>query len=206
MFGGVTTERTATNDCDVRQRRSEHASGSASRPAVPDALQGSLAATRCPTTCSSADRCRPCRAPSIAGELHLQQRVRGRRRSRGANSRTVNLVEPNDDVPATTRRSSTAWPRGRSGSADKRLQAYMDVFNLLNASTRGLGQHDVHATAPPTNRGSEPLVVMQARRLPVRRAVRLLEVRDAADRRTRDADSADGSVSSSPSSVRSCSL
>ena len=75
----------------------------------------------------------------------------------GANSRTTNLVEPNtmfyDYQTQLDGRASRSFRFGR-----RRVQAYVDVFNLLNASS---------VASVNTTFGANwlrPLVVMQARR------------------------------------------
>src|SRR5262249_51830069 len=78
------------------------------------------------------------------------------------NSRTVNLVQPNTMFLDYQTQVDASFRRSFRLGGTKRLQGYMDVFNILNASTVA----SVNTTyALTNNQWLKPLVVMQARRL-----------------------------------------
>ena len=79
------------------------------------------------------------------------------------NSRVINLVEPNTMFLDYQTQVDGRVARSFHLGTTRRLQTYMDFFNLLNAST----VVSVNTTYLPgaSNQWLKPLVVMQGRRL-----------------------------------------
>jgi hypothetical protein len=143
-FGGVTTDRTATNNCDgpVTTTQSATLSGPASDPnvlrfcnQVPPfrTLYKASAASPLPygLQLSGSFQARP--AVSQAGNYTINSALAGVPLT-GGGTLTVNLVNPTtrfyDYVSQLDMRVARTFRLGRT-----RLQGFVDIFNVLNAST-----------------------------------------------------------------------
>jgi hypothetical protein len=133
VLGGITTERTATNNCDVNNPNT-----------VPWDIQLSGSVQAIP-------------GGDISANYSFNSAVAGVTLN-GVNNLSVNLVEPDTQFYDYQTQADVRLARSFRVGSNKRLQAYMDVFNILNASTvvsvnNTFGQNWLR-----------PLVVMQARR------------------------------------------
>jgi hypothetical protein len=154
LLGGITTERTATNDCDVVTANSlrfcDHTppfrtlyklSGGYTIP-YDIQLSGSLQAIP---------------GNDIGASYSFNSATAGVALT-GGGTLSVALIEPDtkfyDYNTQIDFRVARAFRMG-----DRRIQAYMDIFNLLNASTV-VSLNQTYGTS-----WLNPLVVMQARRL-----------------------------------------
>lgn len=168
VLGGITTERTATTECDLPNsdpngpttgttnglrfcertppfRTLYKASGSYTLP-YEIQLSGSVQAVP---------------GNDIAANFSYNSAFAGVALTGGGN-RTVNLVEPNtmflDYQTQVDARLSRTFRFGR-----KRVQGYLDIYNLLNASSV-VSVNQTFTTGAASN-WLRPLVVMQARRV-----------------------------------------
>ena len=159
VFGGVTTERTATNDCDIAGTSPDNLRFCEKTPPFRTLYKASAGVT-VPWDIQVSGSVQAVPGGDLAANFTYNSAYAGITLT-GANQRTVNLLEPNttflDYQTQVDARLSRAF---RIGS--RRVQAYMDMFNILNAST----VVSVNQTYSLTNnQWLNPLVVMQARRL-----------------------------------------
>jgi hypothetical protein len=170
ILGGITTERTATNNCDGPATTSVN-----SFATNPDNLR----------FCDNTPPFRTLYKLSGGYTLPYEIMVSGSMQAvpgsdisanftynsafagvalTGANSRTINLIEPGtvflDYQTQVDARLSRNFRFGR-----RRFQPYLDIFNLLNAST--VASVNQTFTTAATSNFRRPLVVMQARRFQI---------------------------------------
>jgi hypothetical protein len=162
VLGGVTTQRTATNNCDVVNRNPDDLRFCDQEPPFRTLYKVSAAYTL-PYDVQLSGSLQAVPGGDIAANFTYNSAYAGITLT-GANSRTVNLIEPNTTFyDYQTQLDVRASRNFRFGS--RRLQGYVDMFNVLNASTvvslnTTFGSN---ATLNPNYR--QPLVVMQARRI-----------------------------------------
>ena len=158
LLGGITTERTATTDCDVANPNSRRFCDQAPPFRTLYKLSG---AYTLPYELQLSGSLQAIPGASIASNFTYNSAFAGVALTGGGN-RTVNLVEPDtmfyDYETQVDLRASRNFRFGR-----KRVQAFVDVFNLMNASTVALVNTTI-TTNPATNPWLRPLVIMQARR------------------------------------------
>jgi Carboxypeptidase regulatory-like domain len=163
LFGGITTERTATNDCDGPATSTNTPGGSnpdnlrfCDRVPPFRTLYKLSGGYTLPFDVQISGSLQAVPGASIEANYTYNSAVAGVTLT-GANSRTTNLVEPNtmfyDYQTQLDGRASRSFRFGR-----RRVQAYVDVFNLLNASSVASVNQTFGAN------WLRPLVVMQARR------------------------------------------
>jgi len=163
VLGGITTERTATNDCD-----GPYSTTSFSNPdnlrfcqKTPPfrALYKASAGVTVPYDIQVSGSVQAVPGADVQANFSYNSAYAGIALT-GANTRTVNLLAPNTLFLDYQTQVDTRFSRAfRIGG--KRLQGYMDIFNILNAST----VVSVNTTFATTNsQWLKPLVVMQARR------------------------------------------
>jgi len=163
IFGGVTTERTATNDCDGPYSTSSFSNPDNLRfcQKTPPfrALYKASAGVTVPLDIQVSGSVQAVPGGDVQANFTYNSAYAGITLT-GANTRTVNLLAPNtlflDYQTQVDARLSRAFRIG-----GKRLQGYMDIFNILNASTV-VSVNQTYATT--NNQWLKPLVVMQARR------------------------------------------
>jgi hypothetical protein len=155
LLGGVTTERTATNSCDISDpndllfcdvtppfRTLYKLSGGYTLP-YDVQLSGSLQAVP---------------GSDIGATYSYNSLVAGVPLT-GGGTRSVQLVEPDTQFYDYNTQLDLRVAKSFRFGAGRRVQAYMDIFNILNASTV------VSVNQTYGNNWLNPLVVMQARRL-----------------------------------------
>jgi hypothetical protein len=159
VLGGVTTERTATNDCDVSNSNPDNLRFCERVPPFRTLYKASAGYTL-PYEIQVSGSLQAVPGESISANFTYNSAYAGIVLS-APNSRTVNLVEPNtmflDYQTQLDMRASRSFRIGR-----RRIQGYVDIFNLLNAST--VVSVNQTFTTGPTSNWLRPLVVMQARR------------------------------------------
>ena len=157
LLGGITTERTATRTCDVADPNSLRFCDSTPPFRTLYKLSG---AYTLPYDIQFSGSLQAIPGASIASNFSYNSAVAGVVLTGGGN-RTVNLVEPEtmfyDYETQLDLRASRTFRFG-----NKRFQPFMDVFNLLNASSVALV--NTTFTNSAANNWLRPLVVMQARR------------------------------------------
>jgi hypothetical protein len=168
LFGGITTERTATNNCDGPVTQSDINTFATN----PDNLRfcditppfrtlyKASGGYTLPFNVQVSASVQAVPGPDVAARYTFNSAVAGVTLT-GANNRVVNLVQPNtmflDYQTQVDGRFSRTFRFG-----GKRLQGYVDFFNLLNAST--VVSVNQAYTPGASNNWLRPLVVMQARR------------------------------------------
>ena len=159
VLGGVTTERTATNDCDVSNSDPNNLRFCEKNPPFRTLYKASGAYTL-PYDVQLSGSLQAVPGGDIAANFTYNSAFAGVALTGGGN-RTVNLVENNtmflDYQTQVDARVSRTFRFGR-----KRVQGYVDIFNLLNAST--VASLNQTFTTGATSQWLRPLVVMQARR------------------------------------------
>jgi hypothetical protein len=158
IFGGITSERTATNDCDISGDTPDKLRFCEKTPPF-RALYKASAGVTVPFDIQVSGSVQAVPGPDIQANFTYNSAFAGITLT-SPNSRTVNLLAPNtlflDYQTQVDARLSRAFRIG-----GKRLQGYMDIFNILNASTVA----SVNTTFATANSNwLKPLVVMQARR------------------------------------------
>jgi hypothetical protein len=159
IFGGITTERTATNDCDIAGTTPDNLRFCQKTPPF-RALYKASAGVTVPYEIQVSGSVQAVPGGDVQANFTYNGAFAGIALT-SPNSRTVNLMPPNtlflDYQTQVDARLSRAFRiRG------KRLQGYMDLFNILNASTV-VSVNQTYAIA--NNQWLSPLVVMQARRV-----------------------------------------
>jgi hypothetical protein len=158
VFGGVTTERTATNDCDIAGTTPDNIRFCEKTPPF-RALYKASAGVTIPYDVQVSGSVQAVPGGDVQANFTYNSAYAGITLT-SPNQRTVNLLPPNtlflDYQTQVDARLSRAFRIG-----GKRLQGYMDIFNILNASTV-VSVNPTFATA--NNQWLTPLVVMQARR------------------------------------------
>jgi hypothetical protein len=159
IFGGITTERTATNDCDIAGSTPDNLRFCQKTPPF-RALYKASAGVTIPYQIQVSGSVQAVPGGDVQANFSYNSVYAGITLT-SPNSRTVNLMPPNtlflDYQTQVDARLSRAFRIG-----GKRLQGYMDLFNILNAST----VVSVNTTYSTTNnQWLKPLVVMQARRI-----------------------------------------
>jgi hypothetical protein len=163
ILGGITTERTATNDCDGPVSTSSFSNPDNLRfcEKTPPfrALYKASAGVTVPWQIQVSGSVQAVPGGDVAANFTYNSAYAGITLT-SPNSRSVNLMTPNtlflDYQTQVDARLSRAFRIG-----GKRLQGYMDVFNILNASTV-VSVNQTYATT--NNQWLRPLVIMQARR------------------------------------------
>jgi carboxypeptidase family protein len=158
VFGGITSERTATNDCDIAGTSPDNLRFCEKTPPFRTLYKASAGVT-VPYGIQVSGSLQAVPGSDVAANFTYNGAYAGVTLT-GANSRTVNLVTPNtlflDYQTQVDARLSRAFRIGHY-----RLTGYMDMFNVLNGST----VVSVNTTYALTNNNwLNPLVVMQARR------------------------------------------
>ncbi len=159
VFGGMTTERTATNDCDIAGLSPDGLRFCEKTPPFRTLYKGSAGVT-VPYGIQLSGSMQAVPGSDVAANFTFNSAFAGVALT-SPNTRTVNLLPPNsiflDYQTQVDARLSRTFQIGR-----RRLQGYVDIFNILNAST----VVSVNQTYSVTNnQWLSPLVVMQARRL-----------------------------------------
>ena len=163
ILGGITTERTATNDCDGPVSTTSFSNPDNLRfcEKTPPfrALYKASAGVTVPWAIQVSGSVQAVPGGDVAANFTYNSGYAGITLT-SPNSRTVNLMTPNtlflDYQTQVDTRLSRAFRIG-----GKRLQGYMDVFNILNASSV-VSVNQTYATT--NNPWLRPLVIMQARR------------------------------------------
>jgi hypothetical protein len=162
LFGGITTERRASTTCDERDNpnsarfcdatppfRSTYKLSAAYSLPWEFQLSGSLIATP---------------GPSVAANYSVTAAIAGRPvvgSTGGATSINVNLIEPNTVFLDYKKQLDLRLGRNfRFGT--RRIQAFADIFNLLNAGTV-LRVNETFGANPATNAWMTPLTIMDGR-------------------------------------------
>jgi len=158
IFGGITSERTATNDCDIAGTSPDNLRFCQKTPPFRTLYKASAGVT-VPYSIQVSGSLQAVPGQDVAANFSYNSAYAGITLT-GANNRTVNLVTPNtlflDYQTQVDARLSRSFRIGHY-----RLTGYMDMFNVLNAST----VVSVNTTYALTNSNwLNPLVVMQARR------------------------------------------
>ena len=158
IFGGVTTERTATNDCDIAGTSPDNLRFCEKTPPFRTLYKASAGVT-VPYDIQVSGSVQAVPGGDVAANFTYNSAYAGITLT-SPNQRTVNLLQPNtmflDYQTQVDARLSRAFRMG-----GRRLQAYMDLFNILNASS----VVSVNQTFSTTNnQWLKPLVIMQARR------------------------------------------
>src|SRR5262245_22921752 len=159
IFGGITTERTATNDCDIAGSSPDNLRFCEKTPPFRTLYKGSAGVT-VPWDIQVSGSVQAVPGGDVSANFSYNSAYAGITLT-SSNSRTVNLMTPNtmflDYQTQVDARLSRAFKIG-----SKRVQGYMDIFNVLNGST----VVSVNLTFATTNsQWLRPLVVMQARRV-----------------------------------------
>jgi hypothetical protein len=159
VLGGVTTERTATNDCDIVNRDPNDLRFCDRTPPFRTLYKASGAYTL-PYDVQLSGSLQAVPGADVAANFTYNSAFAGVPLTGGGN-RTVNLIEPNtvflDYQTQVDARVSRTFRFGT-----KRAQAYVDIFNLLNASS--VASVNQTFTTGSASNWLRPLVVMQARR------------------------------------------
>jgi hypothetical protein len=160
VFGGVTTERTNVNNCDPTNINPDTLRFCDQHAPFRTLVKGSAGVT-IPWQIQLSGSMSAIPGSDIQANFTYNGAFAGVTLA-APNSRTINLVEPNtmflDYQTQVDGRVARSFRIGRA----RRLQTYMDFFNLLNAST----VVSVNTTyALTNNQWLKPLVVMQGRRL-----------------------------------------
>jgi hypothetical protein len=159
VLGGITTERTATNDCDVSNSDPNGLRFCDRHPPFRTLYKASAAYTL-PYEFQLSGSLQAVPGSDIAANFSYNSTFAGVALTGGGN-RSVNLIEPNTRfLDYQTQIDARVSRTFRFGT--KRLQGYMDIFNLLNAST--IVSVNQTFTTGATSQWLRPLVVMQARR------------------------------------------
>ncbi len=169
VFGGVTTERTNTNSCDGPSNATQFTNPDSLRfceqhPPFRTLVKASAGVTvKYDIQLSGSMQAVP--GSDISANFTYNGAFAGVTLA-STNSRTINLVEPQTMFLDYQTQVDMRVARSFRFGGTRRVQAYMDVFNLLNASTiASVNSTFTIPTATAPNRWLEPLVVMQARRL-----------------------------------------
>jgi hypothetical protein len=162
ILGGITSQRTATNSCDVVNGNPNTSRFCDVTPPF-RALYKASAAYTLPYDVQLSGSLQAVPGSDIAANFTYNSAYAGITIT-GANSRTVNLLEPNtqffDYQTQLDTRVSRTFRFGK-----RRLQGYADLFNVLNSSTVvSLNQTFGSNTTLNVNY-LQPLVIMQARRV-----------------------------------------
>jgi hypothetical protein len=164
MFGGITSERTATNECDGPVSTTSFTNPDNLRfcDKTPPfrALYKASAGVTVPYDIQVSGSLQAVPGGDLSANFTYNSTFAGVTLT-SPNSRTVNLMPPNtlflDYQTQFDTRVSRSFRMGR-----RRIQVYADIFNLLNASAVA----SVNQTYSLTNSNwLKPLVVMQARRV-----------------------------------------
>jgi hypothetical protein len=164
MFGGITSERTATNECDGPVSTTSFTNPDNLRfcDKTPPfrALYKASAGVTVPYDIQVSGSLQAVPGGDLSANFTYNSTFAGVTLT-SPNSRTVNLMPPNtlflDYQTQLDTRVSRSFRMGR-----RRIQVYADIFNLLNASAVA----SVNQTYSLTNSNwLKPLVVMQARRV-----------------------------------------
>jgi carboxypeptidase family protein len=162
VLGGITTQRTATSDCDVVNRDPNNLRFCESTPPFRTLYKANAAYTL-PYDIQVSGSLQAVPGGDVSATFTYNSAYAGIPLT-GANSRSVNLIEPNtqffDYQTQLDMRASRTFRFGR-----KRVQGYVDLFNVLNASTV-VSFNQTFGTNTTLNANYlQPLVVMQARRV-----------------------------------------
>jgi hypothetical protein len=161
VIGGITTQRTATNECDVVNRDPNNLRFCDNTPPFRTLYKTSAAYTL-PYDVQLSGSLQAVPGGDVSANFTYNSSYAGITLT-GANSRTVNLIEPNtqffDYQTQLDMRASRTFRFGR-----KRVQGYVDVFNVLNGSTVVSYNQTFGANTTLNPNYLQPLVVMQARR------------------------------------------
>jgi hypothetical protein len=155
VFGGVTTERTATNDCDVANSNPNNRRFCVQVPPYRTLFKMS-AASPLPygVQISGSFQSRP--GSEVAANYTFNSAIAGVPLTGGGNL-TVNLVDPTtmylDHVNTTDMRVARTFRVGRH-----RIQGFVEIFNVVNASTI-LSVNETYG-----QQWLRPLLIMQGRR------------------------------------------
>ncbi len=165
VFGGVTTERTNSVSCDGPSSGSQFTNPDTLRfcdaPSPFRTLVKGSAGLTLPAQIQVSGSVQAVPGADIQANFTYNSAFAGVTLA-SANSRTVNLVQPNTMFLDYQTQVDGRVARSFRMGGTRRLQAYMDVFNILNAST----VVSVNTTfALTNNQWLKPLVVMQGRRL-----------------------------------------
>jgi hypothetical protein len=158
IFGGITSERTATNECDIAGTTPDNLRFCEKTPPL-RALYKASAGVTVPYEIQVSGSVQAVPGGDLSANFTYNSAYAGITLT-SPNQRTVNLVTPNtlflDYQTQVDARLSRAFRIGR-----RRLQGYMDIFNILNGSTVVSVNQSYSLT---NNQWLNPLVVMQARR------------------------------------------
>jgi hypothetical protein len=172
LLGGITTQRTATNDCDPEAQNPDSLRFCDKTPPF-RALYKASGGVTIPYDIQLSGSLQAVPGSDVAANFSYNAAYAGIAALTGSGTRTLNLLEPNtvflDYQTQLDARVARSFRFGR-----RRFQAYMDIFNALNASTvvsvnqtfgSGAGRTAANPTGVTLNANYlNPLVVMQARR------------------------------------------
>jgi hypothetical protein len=161
VLGGITTQRTATNECDVVNRNPDNLRFCEEIPPFRTLYKASAAYTL-PFDVQLSGSLQAVPGSDLEANFTYNSAYAGVTLT-GTNSRTVNLLEPNTEwLDYQTQLDMRASRSFRFGN--KRLQGYVDMFNVLNASTVASVNQTFGSGTTLNPNYLQPLVVMQARR------------------------------------------
>lgn len=161
VLGGITTQRTATNECDIVNRNPDTIRFCNQVPPFRTLYKASASYTL-PYDVQLSGSVQAVPGNSIEANFIYNSAYAGVTLT-GVNQRTVNLLEPNtvfyDYQTQLDMRASRAF---RVGS--KRFHAYVDIFNVLNVSRVASVNQTFGSNTTLNANYLQPLVIMQARR------------------------------------------
>src|SRR5262245_11780146 len=168
IFGGVTSERTNINACDGPDSTASNSNLDnlrfCERNSPFRVLIKTSAGVTLPWDLQVSGSVQAVPGNDVSANSSYNSAYAGVTLS-GTNSRTVNLVQPNTMFLDYQTQVDTRLARSfRFGQ--RRLQGYVDIFNVLNASTVvSVNSTFTNPTSTAANPWLNPLVVMQARRV-----------------------------------------